>query len=1427
MVNLCAIYLIIILSTLLCSIYAYTEDIVITDFEGSDFGDWTVEGTAFGSKPAFGNVGRQTGVKGFNGKGLANSFHGDDQAKGSLTSKEFEITKDYIHFKIAGGNDLKKTSINLMVEGKIVRQAAGIKQDLLIEKRWDVKALKGKTAIIKIIDDKEEDWAYISVDHIVLSDRPDLSTVLIADFEGKDFGNWTVEGEAFGSAPAKGPVGRQGTIKDFQGQKLANSFHKDDEGMGLLRSPEFTISANYIHFNIGGGNHSGETCISLIINGKVVRTSTGTGSSSIVQKAWDVSTFKGKIAHLEIVDSHIGSWGFILVDHIVMSNKFMANAQKHLPENFKLIRPPKPVKSKVRNAPKAAPQPFIVTAFADKKMVQKPLAMCFDEKNRMYVAETQRFHNGVEDTRRHHYWFLDEIRINKMADRQALYDKWTALGKFKEGHFTKTADIVSRIEDSDNDGVADKRIEYAKFNHALDGNGSSVAYHNGKVYYTNIPNFWVLEDKDDDGIAEKKESLFTGFGLRLGVNGHDMHGIEWGPDGRIYWSLGDRGYVVKTKEGKILKDTDSGAIFRCEFDGSNLEVFASQVRNPQDLAFNQYGDLFSVDNNRGGGDESRLCFYMQGANIGWTSGNENLTTFARPLGVGKRENPRPLVSWYKEKIWQTAEQSKGKQPAYIFPPIDYIPGGSCGITFNPGKAMGEKYNNHFLFSDWSGGLVNFAVKDSGGGIKMIDNEVFMREGQIVDSDFDWNGNLYVMDYRGQKVMKVVHPEAKKHPSIKSAAQIMTKGIKHYNDNELLSFLSHDDMRIRLFAQFELAGRGESSIELFKQASNKKNLLVTRLHGIWGLGHLARKNKSIAAHIAPYLKDSSYRIRGQAAKAIGESSNSSFNKELISLLSDENLRVRSYATIALGNLKVDDAASALATLLKENDDKDPYVRHAGVMGLSGLSKSRLMSLAKDESKAVRMAVLLVLRRHKDNDLGQFLMDQNPLIAQEALSAINTLTMADAYSYINDFSKKYFGSVKASDELTDINYDRLVNINFRAGKKVNAQNLISFAINDQLPERIRLQSLFALERWSNPEDVDYTIGLIKPYPKDRELDIKNILEPHLAGLQEKAEGHIQAKATDLALQYKIKVDINIVINLVLDPSTFREARLNGIGTIVKAKPKALESIILKLNDDADDRIRVVALQELAKIAPQKAVEDIKQTLEKGTKYERQRAYETLASINGQEAENVIIDYLNRLINKTLESEYHLDILEAAAMRPESSIKQLLKKYDAAINKEDKLAIYQPLLSGGDIKEGKRVFESGKSQCIICHSVRRFGGNVGPKLDEIGSRKSKNYLLESIFFPSESVTPGYGNTIITTIDGKTISASLIKEDDQNIYLQDADKKEIIIPLSQVKSRQKPISTMPAMGLIMSKKESRDIIEYLHSLKSKKKPIKTKKTH
>ncbi|MBN2315051.1 MAG: hypothetical protein JXM79_14070 [Sedimentisphaerales bacterium] len=145
--------------------------------------------------------------------------------------------------------------------------------------------------------------------------------IVLADFEGSDYGQWVVTGEAFGSEPARGTLARQQKVSGFSGKGLVNTFLGGDGPHGRLTSPSFDISRKFINFLVGGGSHKGKTCINLYVDGQVVRTATGKNDEKLEWIFWSVQEFEGKRAKIQIVDDFSGGWGHINVDQIELSDE--------------------------------------------------------------------------------------------------------------------------------------------------------------------------------------------------------------------------------------------------------------------------------------------------------------------------------------------------------------------------------------------------------------------------------------------------------------------------------------------------------------------------------------------------------------------------------------------------------------------------------------------------------------------------------------------------------------------------------------------------------------------------------------------------------------------------------------------------------------------------------------------------------------------------------------------------------------------------------------------------------------------------------------------------------------------------------------------------------------------------------------------------
>ena len=199
------------------------------------------------------------------------------------------------------------------------------------------------------------------------------------------------------------------------------------------------------------------------------------------------------------------------------------------------------------------PDGMRMEVFAAEPQVSSPVAICLDEKGRVYAAEEYRFNRGTPENRSQAFLLEDDLQIDSLEGRLAMYRKFE--DRFDGGMewFTRVSDQVRLLEDRDGDGRADVSTIFAGgFNGTLDGLAAGVIARDGDVYLTNIPNLWLLRDTDGDGQADVRKPLHRGFGVNAGFFGHDLHGLVWGPDGRLYLSIGDRGFNITTPEGRHL-----------------------------------------------------------------------------------------------------------------------------------------------------------------------------------------------------------------------------------------------------------------------------------------------------------------------------------------------------------------------------------------------------------------------------------------------------------------------------------------------------------------------------------------------------------------------------------------------------------------------------------------------------------------------------------------------------------------------------------------------------------------------------------------------------------------------------------------------------------------------------------------------------------
>jgi fructan beta-fructosidase len=164
----------IVLCSLMCS---QQKDLMIADFNTGSYGDWKTEGNAFGKNPSSGVLPVNIAAEHFASDQMASSYQWGDSSVGKLVSPEFDIARKYINFQIGGSRIPDKTCINLIVDGKVEFSATGVNDNVIRTNQldwvsWDVSRLKGKKAVIELVDlDSTRKDAYISVDNIYQGDE--------------------------------------------------------------------------------------------------------------------------------------------------------------------------------------------------------------------------------------------------------------------------------------------------------------------------------------------------------------------------------------------------------------------------------------------------------------------------------------------------------------------------------------------------------------------------------------------------------------------------------------------------------------------------------------------------------------------------------------------------------------------------------------------------------------------------------------------------------------------------------------------------------------------------------------------------------------------------------------------------------------------------------------------------------------------------------------------------------------------------------------------------------------------------------------------------------------------------------------------------------------------------------------------------------
>jgi len=1051
-----------------------------------------------------------------------------------------------------------------------------------------------------------------------------------------------------------------------------------------------------------------------------------------------------------------------------------------------------------------------VQLFAAEPMLANPIAFCVDSKGRFFVAESFRYGSSPESTN-----MQEDLACRSVEDRIAMHHR-------KHGEqasdYTRKHDRVRLLEDTDGDGKADRATVFADGFHSLEtGPAAGLLAVGDGIILTAIPDLWYLEDTNGDGRADLRKSLSYGYGVHVGLRGHDMHGPLLHVDGRLYWTIGDRGLHVKTATG-VVSSPDRGAVLRCNPDGTALEIYHGGLRNPQDLTYDDYGNLFTGDNNSDGGDKARIVHVLEGGDSGWNIGFQFM---------GEKDYVRG--PWNAEGLWHLPFQN---QAAWIVPPIAHLGNGPAGVDFYPGTGLDDRYRGHMFMCDYNGsaartGVYAFKLQPRGGSFETVGVHKFLWGLSCSDVAFGHDG-LYVSDWAASwnpankgRLYRVYDPDPAAVALAKATKELLSEGMADRSNEELADLLAHRDRRVRLDSQLALLERGDAGRSTLLAVARENNNLLARLHAIWGLGIAGRSDASLLAPLLPLLADPDAEVRAQMAKVAGDARYREATEPMLPLLKDPSPHVRMLAATAIGKLQNPQVVEPLLEMLRANADHDPYLRHAAVMGLVSLKNpDALISHIDDPNRSARLGVLLALRRLEDERIAAFLHDKDDQLVIEAARAIHDLPIAGASEQLAALIKPSVQSGEEPSETLAANeplWRRILNANFRLGRQQHARNLVGYLADSSNPDSLRREAASLLTAWENPGQFDRVVNLYRPLPQRDPGVVRRLLETNIAALLDNASPAIKQDLIHLLQHSRIAAGNDVLVRWVEDDNESSETRTAAMQLLTEMKDPRSQEIIEKALEDNDPQLRIIAGRILAERHPRRAAMLLIPIVATSTSQaEQQQALATLGTLSEPRVATALAGWLDQLREGRFPENLHLDLIEAATRQNDPEVADKLAAYRNTFSPDDTLSDYRAALHGGNYERGRDLFIGrGEVRCLRCHAVKNVGGTAGPPLSRVGVEQTREHLLESIVLPNAKITKGYETTVITTDEGRVISGIVQSEDDKWLQLLTPERQKIDIAVESIEDRFGGKSAMPEdMHKYLDVFDLRDLVEFLSHL-------------
>ena len=589
----------------------------------------------------------------------------------------------------------------------------------------------------------------------------------------------------------------------------------------------------------------------------------------------------------------------------------------------------------------SVPEGFDLKVFASEPMIENPIAMDIDTQGRVWVTEGVNYRRNVTDPPN------NKIKV---------------------------------LEDTDGDGVADKMTVFASDLNAAMG----VCVAGSKIYVPESPNLYVYEDKNNDLIPDGPRTvLLTGWGGKN--HDHGLHSQIFGPDHKLYMTQGDTSYDVTGPDGKHIK-FQWGAMIRCEADGTKLEDFAVNFRNPFELSVDSFGNVWVSDNDNDGLKSVRICWILEGGNYGWFGGPENIRN---PDGSFD-----PIHHWRADK------------PGFV--PYTLITGfGSpCGMTFYEGNAFGPDFRSKVFHCDAGPQEVRTygPQRLKGVGYAATAQNIVTgtdRYYRPVDVCTAPDGSLLINDwYDGG-----VGGHAYNDPTRGRIYRLSPKGQKlqraekpgpYANDADALVALASPNLATQFLARERLLASGKKAIPALTGAMKASTDRVLQARILWLLDRVGGAGlETVLSQLTS--KDPEFRA---LAVRIARRHGDEYQPQILALANDVDGEVVKEVLLHIGQSKTDAAEAALLKLYGRYTGTDRYLLETLAIASRGREQKVFEQVVDRPDATVDGRLVEIVRILRPEDATKYLTSKLasanlPQAARDALlAALSTVSTAEA-------------------------------------------------------------------------------------------------------------------------------------------------------------------------------------------------------------------------------------------------------------------------------------------------------------------------------------------------------------------------------------------------------------------------------------------------